>query len=138
MVDILHNYLNLRLAEEEMNKMSSLGLAHIGDAVYELMVRTWLCEHGKCTSGGLHKAAVSFVKASKQAAFAQKIYPMLSEEELGVYKRGRNAKVGSVPKNAETGDYHAATGLEALLGYLYLRGEVMRVNELFEIMMEGS
>jgi ribonuclease-3 family protein len=102
------------------------------------MVRSWLCKHGKCTAAGLHKAAVSFVKASKQAEFAQKLLPLLSEEELGAYKRGRNAKVGSVPKNAETGDYHAATGLETLLGYLYLRGETNRVNELFEIMMEGS
>lgn len=134
----MQNYLNIRLGTEELNKMSSLGLAHVGDAVYELMVRTWLCEQGKCTSGGLHKAAVGLVKASKQAFLMQKILPILTEEESGVYKRGRNAKVGSMPKSADPGEYHAATGLETLLGYLYLRGELERINELFKIMMEGN
>jgi ribonuclease-3 family protein len=111
-------------------------LAHLGDAVYELMVRVWLCEHGKCTSGGLHRAAVSYVNAPRQARMAEKLMPLLTEEEQAVYKRGRNTKVNSIPKNANPGEYHAATGLEALLGYLYLHGRQERINELFKIMME--
>jgi len=132
----LQNYFDISLSDEEIGKISNLGLAHVGDAVYELMVRVWLCEHGKCTSGGLHRAAVSYVNAPRQAKTAQKLLPILTEEELGVYKRGRNTKVNSVPKNSNPGEYHAATGLEALLGYLYLHGRQERLNELFKIMME--
>ncbi len=133
----MQNYFNITLPDEEVNKMSNLGLAHLGDAVYELLVRTWLCEHGKCTSKGLHHAAVAYVNAPRQAQMAEKLLPSLTDEEQAVYRRGRNAKVNSVPKNADIGQYHAATGLEALLGYLYLRGRTERINELFDIMMEG-
>lgn len=130
------NYFDIKLSDENIGKISNLGLAHVGDAVYELMVRVWLCEHGKCTSGGLHRAAVSYVNAPRQAKMTEKLMPLLSEEERAVYKRGRNTKVGSIPKNANPGEYHAATGLEALLGYLYLHGRQERVNELFKTMME--
>ncbi len=133
----MQNYFDFTLPDEEANKMSNLGLAHLGDAVYELLVRTWLCEHGKCTSKGLHHAAVAYVNAPRQAQMVEKLMPSLTDEEQAVYKRGRNAKVNSVPKNADIGQYHAATGLEALLGYLYLRGRIDRINELFDIMMEG-
>ncbi len=133
----MQNYFNICLTDEDANKMSNLGLAHLGDAVYELLVRTWLCEHGKCTSKGLHHAAVAYVNAPRQAQMVEKLMPSLSDEEQAVYKRGRNAKVNSVPKNADIGQYHAATGLEALLGYLYLHGKTERINELFNIMMEG-
>ncbi|NLL46107.1 MAG: ribonuclease III [Clostridiales bacterium] len=130
------NYFDIKLSDENIGKISNLGLAHLGDAVYELMVRVWLCEHGKCTSGGLHRAAVSYVNAPRQARMAEKLMPLLTEEEQAVYKRGRNTKVNSIPKNANPGEYHAATGLEALLGYLYLHGRQERINELFKIMME--
>jgi ribonuclease-3 family protein len=132
----LTNYFDIKLSDENIGKISNLGLAHLGDAVYELMVRVWLCEHGKCTSGGLHRAAVSYVNAPRQARMAEKLMPLLTEEEQAVYKRGRNTKVNSIPKNANPGEYHAATGLEALLGYLYLHGRQERINELFKIMME--
>ena len=130
------NYFDIKLSDENIGKISNLGLAHLGDAVYELMVRVWLCEHGKCTSGGLHRAAVSYVNAPRQARMAEKLMPLLTEEEQAVYKRGRNTKVNSIPKIANPGEYHAATGLEALLGYLYLHGRQERINELFKIMME--
>lgn len=130
------NYFEIKMSDDDIGKISNLGLAHVGDAVYELMVRVWLCEHGKCTSGGLHRAAVSYVNAPRQAKMIGRLLPLLTDEEQAVYKRGRNARVNSVPKNANIGDYHAATGLEALLGYLYLHGRQERINELFKFMME--
>ncbi len=133
----MQNYFNVKMSDEEIGKMSSLGLAHLGDAVYELMVRVWLCEHGRCTSAGLHRAAVEYVSAPKQAALVNKLLPFFTQEEKDVYRRGRNAKVGSVPKSSQPSEYHAATGLESLMGYLYLHGRLDRLNELFEIMMEG-
>jgi ribonuclease-3 family protein len=132
----LANYFDIKLSNEEIGRISNLGLAHVGDAVFELMVRVWLCEHGKCTSGGLHRAAISYVSAPRQAKMAERLLPHLTEEERAVFKRGRNTKVSSVPKNADPGEYHAATGLETLLGYLYLHGRQERINELFGIMME--
>lgn len=122
---------DFKLAEENLGGMSVLGLAHIGDAVYELLVRSWLCAGGRTTSKGLHRETVSRVRAPAQAAAMQRLFPLLDEAELAVYKRGRNAKVNSVPKHAEISDYHAATGLEALFGYLYLKGEKERISELF-------
>ena len=123
-------------AGQEINQISSLGLAHIGDGVYELMVRTWLCLHGKATNKGLHKAAVTYVSAPAQARRVQKILPILTGEEQDVYRRGRNSHTAAVPKGASVGEYHAATGLEALFGWLYLQGETERLNQLFELMME--
>ncbi len=122
---------DFQLTEEGLGGMSVLGLAHIGDAVYELLVRSWLCASGKTTSKGLHKETVSRVRAPAQAAAMQRLLPLLDETELAMYKRGRNAKVNSVPKHAEISDYHAATGLESLFGYLYLKGEKERISVLF-------
>lgn len=118
--------------------MSSLALAHVGDAVYELLVRLYLCAAGRETAPGMHSAAVALVNAGAQARGAARILPELTEEELAVYRRGRNAKVHSVPKNAELGDYHAATGLEALFGYLYLKERTGRLNQLFGRILEGE
>ena len=115
-----------------LREISVLGLAHIGDAVFELMVRTWLCETGASTAKGLHGGAVTFVSAKAQAAAAEKILPILSEDERAVYKRGRNSQVNSVPKGSTHSEYHAATGMETLFGYLYLSSKVDRLNELFE------
>ena len=123
-------------AGQEIHQISSLGLAHLGDAVYELMVRSWLCLHGKATNKGLHKAAVTYVSAPAQAQRCQKILPILTEEEQDVFRRGRNSHTAAIPKGASVGEYHTATALEALFGWLYLRGETDRLNELFSLMME--
>lgn len=131
------DYFNIRLTDEQIQSFSVLGLAHMGDSIYELLVRTWLCAHGKTTSKSLHKETISYVSATAQARATEKIMSNLSDAEHAAFKRGRNAKVNSVPKNADIADYHAATGIETLFGYLYLKGEKDRINELFEIIMEG-
>ena len=109
----------------------------MGDAVFEVLARAWLCAHGKATGKGLHRAAVALVCAESQAERAERILPVLSEEERAVFRRGRNAQVHSVPAHASRAQYGEATALEALFGWLYLRGETERVNELFCMMMEG-
>ena len=118
-----------------IKEISVLGLAHIGDAVFELMVRTWLCTHGAATAKKLHGGAVEFVSAKSQALAAERIFPELSDEEQSVFKRGRNAHVNSTPKGSSFEEYHAATGIEALFGYLYLNGRTERVEELFGFVM---
>lgn len=133
---IVMDYFHLEQSPDEIRAVSSLGLAHVGDCVYELMVRSWLCVHGKATNRGLHKATVKFVSATAQAAAARKILPLLSEDESDVFRRGRNSSPHTIPKSASREDYQAATAVEALFGYLWLRGETKRLNELFEHMME--
>ena len=130
------NYFDLHLPEDEIRAISSIGLAHLGDGVYELLVRSYLCKHGKATGKGLHRAAVELVKAPAQAERADKIMHLLTAEELAVFKRGRNANVNSIPARASRGDYLKATALECLLGYLYLHGDTERINTLFTAMME--
>ena len=132
----MNDYFNITLDEDGVRAISSLGLAHLGDAVYELLVRTWLCAHGKATGRGLHRAAVELVRAQAQAERGERVLPLLTEEELAVYKRGRNAHVNTVPHSASRSDYLKATALECLFGWLYLRGERERINRLFAIMME--
>jgi len=122
----------------ELRKVSALGLAHVGDAVFELMVRTWLCCSGVSTAKALHGGAVTFASAKAQASAFQKIKPHLTEQELDVYKRGRNAQVNNVPRNASHNDYHAATGFETLFGHLYLSGRIERLDELFELVIADS
>ena len=118
---------------EEINKISVLGLAHVGDAVYELLIRSWLCSKESGRVSDIHGRTVEYVNASAQAAAAERILPALSEQEHAVFKRGRNAKVNSVPHNATIAEYHFATGLETLFGWLYLTGEKQRVEELFHL-----
>ena len=130
------NYFSPQLSEQDANKISMLGLAHIGDGVYELLVRTMLCTQGHAAVGELHRLTVSYVKAPAQAKAMEKLLPRLSEEELTLYKRGRNAHVHGVPPGASVGEYHAATGLEALFGWLYLQGRLARIEELFTAAME--
>ena len=132
------DYFHLSEDKQELLKMSNLGLAYLGDAVYEVMVRAWLCLHGKLTPGRLHRAALSYVAAPRQAALAEQLMPLLTEEETQVYKRGRNASPHSPPRGATRREYQMATGLEALFGWLYLRGETDRLNALFAAMMEGE
>lgn len=115
--------------------MSVLGLAHMGDCVYEMCVRAYLCRRGLTKVSELHKKTVAMVNAPAQAEAVLKILPVLDESEAAVFKRGRNQKVNSVPKNADLAQYHAATALEALFGWLYLNGRTERINELFGIII---
>lgn len=113
--------------------MSPLTLAFVGDAVYGLLVREALAREANRPANDLHAASVSRVCAAAQAHDAARLMPVLTEEELAVYKRGRNAHANHLPRNASPADYHAATGFEALFGYLYLQGRQERLRELFEI-----
>ena len=123
---------------QDVNKISMLGLAHVGDAVYELLYRSKLCTDGHTAVAVMHRMTVAFVRAEAQAEAAAKLLPALTPDETSIYKRGRNAKVNSVPHNADIGQYHAATGLEALFGWLYLLGRIERINELFNIITGGT
>ena len=131
------DYLHIQLPPDQIRGISSIGLAHMGDAVYELLVRTWLCAHGKATGKGLHRATVAMVKAGAQARAAAVILPLLTEDERTVYKRGRNSHVNSVPRGATMAEYHAATALEAVFGWLYLGGEADRARELFNEILKS-
>ena len=132
------NYFDLTLPDDEIRAISSIGLAHLGDGVYELLVRAYLCAHGKATGKGLHQATIRLVRAESQAEKAERILPILTEEELAVYKRGRNAQVHSIPAHASRAQYSAATALECLIGWLWLKGDKERVNQLFCVMMEEA
>ena len=130
------DYFHMELTPDELRAISSIGLAHVGDAVYEVLVRSWLCAQGKATGKGLHRATVELVCAPKQAELAEKIQPVLTEEEQAVFKRGRNANVHTIPPHASRAQYAQATALEALFGWLYLQGKKERINELFGLIME--
>ena len=132
----MEQYFDIRLTDDQLRAISSVGLAHMGDAVFEILVRGWLCAHGKATGKGLHQATIRLVCAESQSQKAQRILTLLTAEELAVFKRGRNAQVHSVPSHASRAQYAEATALEALLGWLYLRGQKERINELFCTMME--
>ena len=132
------DYFDLHMPRDQLRSLSSLGLAHLGDGVFEVMVRSWLCLRGKLTPGALHRSALDYVAAPRQAALLEKLLPVLRPEETQVFKRGRNANPHSHPRGATRREYQVATGLEALFGWLYLRGETGRLNELFEMMMEGE
>ena len=133
----MNDYFSVRLSDDEISVISSIALAHVGDAVYEVLVRTWLCTHGKATGKGLHRATVSLVCAAKQAELSELVLPLLTEEETDVFRRGRNANVHTIPHSADRATYQKATALEALVGWLYLKGEKARINELFAAMVEG-
>ncbi len=132
----MENYFQMNLTLQQVNAISNLGLAHIGDGVYELMCRAHLCASGEQTVLKLHKDTVSLVKAPAQAAFVDKIKPFLTEEELSFFRRGKNAHTHASPKSATRAEYAKATGLEALFGALYLLGRIERLNELFGIMIK--
>ena len=121
------DYFHLNAAPDTVRAISSLGLAHLGDGVFELMVRSWLC---------LHRATVRYVAAPAQARAVERILPLLTGEEGDVFRRGRNTSPHSVPQNASRADYQAATGLEALFGWLWLQGRTERLNQLFAVIME--
>lgn len=117
----------------DAKQLSPLTLAFIGDTVYDLLVKEEIICDANRPANDLHLLAVKQVKASAQSRAAMQVFPYLSEEELAVFKRGRNAKTSHIAKNATTADYHKATGLETLFGYLYLSGNLHRVKELFDI-----
>ena len=128
----------MNLPKARIDAISNLGLAHIGDGVYELLCRARLCAAGETTVGRLHKDTIALVKAPTQARLSEKLLPLLTQEELAYFRRGKNAHVHAVPKSATPQEYARATGLEALFGALYLAGRTDRLNELFHAMMEGE
>ena len=120
----------------QVNQMSNLALAHVGDGAYELMCRTYLALRGDKTVLKLHRDTVELVKAPAQARFADKLLPHLTETEQAFYRRGKNAHTHAHPKGATRQEYAKATGLETLFGALYLLGQTGRMNELFTVCME--
>lgn len=127
------------VTKKKPSQFSPLTLAYIGDGVYELFVRTRVIEENENMSVHmLHKETVKYVKAHSQSNSIDSMIALLSEDEIAVYKRGRNTKSNTMPKNADMSDYRKATGFEALIGYLYLSGEEKRLNELMNIAYENA
>ena len=114
-----------------VSSLSPLTLAFVGDTVFDLLVRSELVCEANRPVNALHKAASGMVCAHAQAEAITKIMPLLTEDEEAVFKRGRNARTGGIPKNQSSADYHYATGLECLFGWLYLKGETDRIKELY-------
>lgn len=132
----MENYFRMNMDKRQIDAISNLGLAHIGDSVFEVLCRSYLCAKGGKNVGNLHRETVALVKAPSQAKFADKLLPMLTEDELSYYRRGKNSHVHAVPKGATPAEYAKATGLETLFGALYLAGQTDRLNELFHMLME--
>lgn len=122
--------------DTDVRSFSPLTLAYIGDAVYDLVIRTVVVEQGNKAANLLHRSTVKYVNAGAQAAMIEALQEQLTEEELAVYRRGRNAKSHTAAKNASIEDYRKATGMEALLGYLYLSNRFDRVLELIKLGIE--
>jgi len=118
------------------DEFSPLTLAFVGDGVYDLLVREYLVRQANRPVGELNRVKVAMVNCRSQAQFAAKLMPHLTEKETAVYKRGRNAAPKSTAKNGTVAEYHSATGLECLFGYLYLNGEQGRVEELFGLIVD--
>ena len=132
----MENYFKMNFTKQEIDAISNLGLAHMGDCVFEILCRGYLCARGGKNVGSLHRDTIGMVKASSQAEFVEKLLPLLTEEELAYYRRGKNAHVHAVPKACTPAQYAKATGLEALFGALYLAGQTERLNQLFKAVME--
>ena len=124
------------MEDKTIQSMPTLNLAFIGDGVYDLLVREYLVKNSSAHVGELNQRKVKMVNCKSQAEFVKLILPQLTEEETEVYKRGRNTKVHSASKHSTLSDYHAATGMEALFGWLYLKGSHDRINELFTLIIE--
>lgn len=125
-------------ADCDAKGLSPLALAFIGDAVFEVFVREHLVCLGNRPVSELHRLSVREVCCGAQADAAKRLLPLLTEEETAVFRRGKNAHPGHVPKNADQVDYHTATALEALFGYLYLSGRIERLRELFDIIINEA
>lgn len=132
----MENYFKMNLEKKDIDAISNLGLAHMGDCVFEILCRGWLCAQGGKNVGNLHRDTIRMVNANAQSAFVDKLLPHLTEEELSYYRRGKNAHVHAVPKSCTPADYAKATGLEALFGVLWLSGQTERLNQLFKTVME--
>ena len=132
----MENYFTMNMTTQQVNEISNLGLAHIGEGVYELLCRAYLCDKGGKKVNNLHKNAIKLVNAVTQAKVADKLLPVLAEEEIAFFRRGKNAHTHAAPKAATPQEYAKATGLETLFGALYLLGRTERLNELFHIGME--
>lgn len=127
----MQDYLRPVLDDEAIGRLSTLALAHIGDGVYELMTRGRLVCGGLQTARGLHAKTVELVRAAAQYEAARRILPLLTEEEQTVFRHGRNAKPKTIPKSSSQAEYAYATALETLFGWLFLRGEYDRLNQLY-------
>lgn len=127
--------MNFRFIDKDINpkQLSPLNLAFVGDCVYEMLVRETLVTDANRPVNDLHRESVKYVSAKAQTQAYDKIKDMLTPEESAIFKRGRNAKVGHSPKSATEGEYHCATGVEALFGYLYLSENIDRIRELFSV-----
>jgi ribonuclease-3 family protein len=132
----MENLFNVEMTPAQVREITNLGLAHVGDGVYELLCRSYLVSKGGKTVLKLHNATVELVKAPTQAKFADKLKPMLTEEELGYFRRGKNTHTHAAPKSATPQEYAKATGFETLVGALYLLGRKDRLMELFAVCME--
>ena len=128
----------MKLPQKDIDAISNLGLAHMGDGVWELLCRSYLCSKGEKTVAQLHRDTIALVKAPAQAEFAEKLLPLLTEQEAAYYRRGKNSHVHAVPKGATPAQYAKATGLEALFGALYLAGQTERLNELFHAVTDET
>ena len=133
----MENLFTMNFTPAQVNAITNLALAHIGDGVYELLCRTYLCAKGDQTVLKLHKDTVALVKAPTQALLADKLKPHLTEDEFAYFRRGKNSHTHTAPKSATPQEYAKATGLETLFGALYLLGRKDRLNELFHICMEA-
>lgn len=133
MTDFFHP----ELSKQRIDAISNLGLAHMGDCVFELLCRSYLCQKGDVNVKTLHNDTIALVRATSQAKFADAMLPLLNEQELTWYRRGKNSHVHAVPKSATPADYAKATGVEALFGCLFLSGMTDRANEIFNQVMEA-
>lgn len=133
--EYLENVFSLK--EVDINSYSPLALAYIGDSIYDLIIKTLVINEGNAQVQKLHKKTSSLVQASAQSQMMRAMQEHLTEEEHGVYKRGRNAKSVSPAKNQSITDYRRATGFEALMGYLYLKKEWKRMLKLVKIGLDS-
>ena len=132
----MENFFQMNFDKRQVDAISNLGLAHMGDCVFEILCRSYLCAKGEKTVDKLHRDTISMVKATSQAKLMEKMIPLLTEEELAYYRRGKNSHVHAVPKSATPQEYAKATGLEALFGALWLLGRTERLNELFHAVID--
>jgi ribonuclease-3 family protein len=134
LIEFIENILkDNNVSHKDVNQYSPLVLAYIGDSVYEVFIRTLLVSKGNAPVYKLHKQSVAFVKAKAQSDIIHNIMDNLTEDEQEIVRRGRNAKSGTIPKNADVTEYKYATGFETLLGYLYLRKDFERLTEVLKM-----
>jgi len=136
LVDYINNKIGKKLDTARVRMLNPLVLAYVGDTVYDLFVRTFLIHRYDMSVHQLHLKSISYVRAGSQAEILDSISDLLTEEENYIVKRGRNARSGTIPKNADIAEYHRATGFEALLGYLFLTGQEDRLFQVMDYIFE--